>query len=116
MTEQILEEKELKLVISLESSDIFTTPKIQGELNSILFNFPIRCTLEIYSEFGYPIYSVRDISGVQYLPIRCAIEDPFGHLRNFQSTKFKLNERLIIRVTPLIKGVVKEVRMIIRYD
>ena len=116
MAEQILEEKEIKIIIPLDKSEPFMTSQINGELNAILFNFPVKCSLEIYSEFGYPIYSVRDISGIQYLPIRCSIEDSRGHLRNFQSTKFKLNERLIIKIKPLIYGIIKEVRMIIRYD
>ena len=105
--------KEIKLNIKMNED---LTANVKGILDAIIVFFPVMSTLEIWSELGYLIYKEIDIQGVQYIPIRSEVYNPTGQLFNYQSTKFNLDENVIIRISPKELGQVNEVKMVIRYD
>lgn len=116
--------KELKISIPLEKGYGTTTKKIDGELDCIIINTNGRADIIIESELGYTIYkSIDAITGVNYIPIRVQVQDPNGHRINRSDAKFKLNEKIVIKIRQyqyvrhLFKSEEKqEVKLIIRYD
>src|SRR3990167_8878770 len=109
---EIKKKNEILLTIPIDGHFGETiTQQIEGELNCIIFNFPVQCDLKIYSEYGYPIYTSSDSVGVNYISPRADTFEEDGKLRNFQAAKFVLNERLIIQVSP--RQNIPEVKLII---
>lgn len=109
--------KNLRIQIPLENyQGIFTTDKIDGELDCIIIQNEGKIQLMIESELGYEIFNYRDLdAGVHYIPIRVQPRDNQGHRLNFQAVNYNLNEKLFIQVLAT-DGNQKEVKLILRYE
>lgn len=112
MIEQISTNNETRIEIPISNFIGETQTKLTGQLDSIITNSG-RCHLQIYSEFGYLIYS-GELAGVNYLPIRISPINIDGEKFNHEAEKFKLNENLLIRVQAFDK--MEEFKIIIRWN
>ena len=96
-----------------ESSEL-TTDTLTGKLNSVIVDSDVEVSITIESELGYIIFHKAQHKGINYYAPRALLQ---GALANVivqdQFDKFKLNERLIIRISGPTNT---EVTIILRLD
>ena len=91
-----------------------TTDVINGKLNSVIIDSNSKTSVTITSELGYLIFHNSDHKGINYYAPRALLQ---GDIANIivkdQFDKFKLNERLNIRIAGQNN---EEVSIILRID
>lgn len=101
------EEETEDIVIELNTGEVgistFTTDVIKGEVEAIIINTTNRVEIDITSELGYKLFSVRDFpmdgsSFTDYIALRTQCVDEKGHRIGYSYDEFNLNERLSITV------------------
>ncbi len=91
-----------------------TTNIIKGKLNSVIIDSNSKTSITITSELGYLIFHNSDHLGINYYAPRALLQGDIANvIVKDQFDKFKLNERLIIRVAGQNN---EEVSIILRID
>jgi hypothetical protein len=81
---------------TMEGYAEFTTNGIKGFLEAVIIKTDNQVEVNIESELGYRILSIRGI-GVMYIPLRTRQMNEDGHGYN-EGAKFLLNEKLKLMV------------------
>jgi len=79
-------------------TNFLETPKLKGQLDSIIIDSEVAFRIVIESELGYIIFNKHGCVGINYLPIRVRPVDNEGHGLNYSSAKYYLNEKLRIGI------------------
>ena len=108
--------KDIKISIKEGYGEI-TTETINGKLDALLINSPVKSQITILSVNGYQIFDFKEAEGFMYIPIRVQALDCYGHRINFSSDKISLNEKLIIKIQPIMKfKPLGEIKLILRIE
>jgi len=92
----------------------FETSIIKGNLNGLIIDSPDRISITINSSLGYLIFHNGQTRGINYYAPRAVLQGHTTHIAVAdQFDKFKLNERLNIRISGPAN---QEVTIIIRID
>ena len=105
--------KEIDIKLNTGQGEVgFITKKITGILDALVFIGKNKVELVIESELGYTIFHTREISGIQYIPIRSMVFDKDYHKFKEQgNAPYYLNEKLKITI---IGSPNQEIRLILK--